>query len=308
MEIHSTHAPGIAPEEPTRDLLTIDVEDYFQVEAFADRISRSMWDQYPRRVRRNTERLLDLLAKYQQTATFFVLGWVAEREPALVRAIVEAGHEIGCHSYAHRRVFTLSPEEFRNDLKRAKAVLEHACGTQIFGYRAPTFSICANSLWALSILEEEGFAYDSSIFPVRHDLYGMPNTPRFAYRYELPNGRSIIEVPASTVRLFGHNFPAAGGGYLRHLPWRYTRWAIKRIHAEKQPVNVYLHPWEIDPEQPRINGSWKSTFRHYRGLHKTELRLREMLTLYRFEPMINFVQRIGKQTTTQALSTIAQAL
>lgn len=278
-----------------RDLLSIDVEDYFHVEAFADRVSRADWPQFTRRVRRNTERILELLTQYQQTATFFVLGWVAEREPGLVRAIADAGHELACHSHVHRRVFTLAPREFRDDLRRAKAAIEDAGGRQVLGYRAPTFSIRRDSLWALEILAEEGFLYDSSIFPIRHDLYGMPDAPRFVYEHALSNQMSIIEVPPSTVRLFGVNLGVAGGGYLRHLPMSYTRWGMRQIHQEKQPVNVYFHPWEIDLEQPRIEARLKSSFRHYRGLKNTEPRLRKLLAEGAFERIIDHVRRYLQQ-------------
>jgi polysaccharide deacetylase family protein (PEP-CTERM system associated) len=284
------------------DLLSIDVEDYFHVEAFAQRVSRHDWPKYESRVRKNTERILALLEQYRRKATFFILGWVAEQEPSLVRAIADGGHEVACHSYAHQRVFTLTPSEFRADLRRAKGVIEDAAGRQLFGYRAPTFSICKESLWALEILAEEGFLYDSSIFPIRHDLYGMPDAPRFPYKHTLGEGASIVEIPASVIRWFGVNWPVAGGGYLRHLPMQYTRAGMRQIRKYRQPVNVYFHPWEIDPEQPRIAARLKSRFRHYRGLHKTEPRLRQMLEDGRFEPMIEFVRRFlsAKQVRANA--------
>jgi polysaccharide deacetylase family protein (PEP-CTERM system associated) len=273
------------------DLLSIDVEDYFHVEAFADRVSRADWPQFESRVRRNTERILELLAEFKVSATFFVLGWVAEREPDLVRAIANAGHEVGCHSHLHRRVFTLTPGEFRDDLRRARAAIEEASGVQVAGYRAPTFSIGKDSLWALEILADEGFTYDSSIFPIRHDLYGMPEAPRFAWEHTLADGRKIVEVPPSTVRLFGSNLGVAGGGYLRHLPMWYTQAGMSQIHREKRPVNVYFHPWEIDPAQPRINASRKSALRHYRALDKMEPRLRRLLEQNRFGRMIDYVRQ-----------------
>jgi polysaccharide deacetylase family protein (PEP-CTERM system associated) len=274
-----------------RDLLSVDVEDFFHVEAFAERISQSEWPRFASRVRRNTQRVLELLAEYGQTATFFVLGWIAERDPALMRSIVESGHELACHSYAHRRVFTLSPQEFRDDLRRARIAIEDAGSVAVVGYRAPSFSIRTDSLWALEILAEEGFRYDSSVFPVRHDLYGMPNGPRFPYAHRLAGGNSIVEIPLSTVRLFGVNLGVAGGGYLRHLPMPYTRWGIRRIHFEQQPAHIYFHPWELDPEQPRIAGRARSRLRHYRGLRKTEPRLRALLASQRFGRLIDFVHR-----------------
>lgn len=277
--------------ETFSNLLSIDVEDYFHVEAFADRIPFSSWPQFSSRVRRNTERILEMLAEHGQHGTFFVLGWVAEREPGLVRAIAAAGHELACHSYAHRRVFTLTPKQFREDLRKAKNVIEDIAGIRIAGYRAPTFSIRKDSLWALEILAEEGCIYDSSVFPIRHDLYGMPEAPRFTFNYALPNGGSIVEVPPSTIRVWGANFAVAGGGYLRHLPMSYTNWGMRAIRKERQPVNVYFHPWEIDPAQPRLAGSWKSRFRHYSGLSKTEPRLRHLLAQGRFEPILSHVRR-----------------
>ncbi|HEX7287730.1 MAG TPA: XrtA system polysaccharide deacetylase [Candidatus Angelobacter sp.] len=282
------------------DLLSIDVEDYFHVEAFAGTVSRSEWPGFQSRVRRNTERILELLAEYKVPATFFVLGWVAEREPALVRAIAEAGHELACHSHLHRRVFTLAPEEFREDLCRAKGAIEHAGGMPVYGFRAPTFSIGRNSLWALQVLAEEGFLYDSSIFPIRHDLYGMPEAPRFTWEHALPDGGSIVEVPPSTVRLFRTNLGVAGGGYLRHLPMWYTHYGMRRIHQERQPANVYFHPWELDPDQPRIGASWKSSLRHYRGLEKMEPRLRRLLARNRFGRMIDHVREWRQREAQQA--------
>jgi polysaccharide deacetylase family protein (PEP-CTERM system associated) len=275
------------------DALSVDVEDYFHVEAFASKIPYSQWPQFPQRVRENTLRVLDLFAEHDCRATFFVLGWVAEREPRLVREIAERGHEVACHSYAHRRVFTMTRAEFREDLRRARAAIEDAAGLQIFGYRAPTFSIRRDSLWALEILAEEGFLYDSSIFPIRHDLYGSPGAPRFAHRMELSGGRSIVEVPMSTARLGSMNLPVGGGGYLRLLPMSYTRWALRWIHRrENQPAILYFHPWEIDLEQPRLVGSWKSRFRHYTGLKRMESRLRNLLRDGRYKPMIELVQRL----------------
>jgi polysaccharide deacetylase family protein (PEP-CTERM system associated) len=272
------------------DGLSVDVEDYFQVEAFADRIPRSEWIRFPSRVARNTERVLQLLAKHRARATFFLLGWVAEREPALVRAIVAAGHEVACHGHSHERVTTMTPAQFRDDLRRARQVIEDAGGVRVLGYRAPTFSIRRKNLWALEVLAEEGFVYDSSIFPIRHDLYGYPEFPRFPKRLRLRSGRSIFEIPLSTARLFGANLPCAGGGYLRLFPMAYTRWAVRRIHRrDGQPVIVYFHPWELDPDQPRISGKWKSRLRHYRGLRGFGRRLEELLAAGRFRPLIDLV-------------------
>jgi polysaccharide deacetylase family protein (PEP-CTERM system associated) len=287
----------IAPENssansrPT-DALSVDVEDYFHVEAFADRISPDRWVTFPSRVRCNCERVLGLLERHGWRATFFVLGWVAERDPELVREIARAGHEVACHSYAHRRVTSMRPEEFRDDLRRARGSIEDVTGTRVLGYRAPTFSINRRNLWAMEILSEEGFLYDSSIFPIRHDLYGYPEFPRFLQRMRLPSGREIVEVPMSTIRLGGINWPVGGGGYLRLLPLNYTTWAIQRIHEkDRQPVIFYFHPWELDLDQPRMDGNWKSKFRHYTGLSGMESRLEEVLRGGQFEPLSGLVAR-----------------
>ena len=274
------------------DALSVDVEDYFQVEAFAPYISRSSWPNYAPRVRENTARVLELFALHNVSATFFVLGWVAEQFPTLVRQIAVAGHEIACHGYDHRRVTTFTRDEFRDDLRRARAAIEDACGIRVEGYRAPTFSITRENIWALEVLAEEGFTYDSSIFPIRHDNYGIADAPRFPHRRQLPNGNSIFEFPMSTVRIAGMNVPVGGGGYLRLLPIQFTNWAVSRIHQQdRQPVVVYFHPWEVDPDQPRLRGPWKSRFRHYTNLNKTLPRLHELLSYGHFAPMADAMAR-----------------
>jgi polysaccharide deacetylase family protein (PEP-CTERM system associated) len=283
------------------DILTVDVEDYFHVEAFADRISRESWGRFSPRVRPNTERILRILAESGCRGTFFVLGWVAERDPRLVRQIADAGHEIACHSHLHRRVSTLTPEEFREDLRRARSAIEDAGGARVQGYRAPTFSIGRDNLWALEILSEEGFLYDSSIFPIRHDLYGFPGSPRFAYRVACRTERTFVEVPMTTVKVLGTTWPVGGGGYLRLLPMSYTRWSIERVHRkERQRFILYLHPWELDPEQPRIAARWTSRFRHYTGLRTMESRLRELLSTERFTPMIDLVSQLSSSEASRA--------
>lgn len=275
------------------DGLSVDVEDFCHVEAFADRITPEMWSHFPSRVADNTRRILELFESTGARATFFTLGWVAKHEPKLVREILSAGHEVGCHSYLHAPIWRMTPEEFRADTRRARCVIEDAGGQQVVGYRAPTFSMVRKSLWAIEVLAEEGFLYDSSIFPIRHDLYGFPEAQRFPHRWELSSGKSIFEIPLSSVRLWGINLPAAGGGYLRLLPMSYTRWAIRRIHRkDRQPVVVYFHPWEIDPDQPRLNGSWKSRLRHYTNLKTMERRLRELLASGRFVPLIDLVDQL----------------
>lgn len=262
--------------------MSVDVEDYFQVSAFEQAVDRSEWATRESRVCRNTERLLDIFDEYGVTGTFFVLGWVAEHHSALVRDIASRGHEIASHGYGHRLVYSQTPEAFRDDVRNAKRLLEDACGRAVVGYRAPSFSITDRSLWALDVLIEEGYHYDASIFPIRHDRYGIPNSPRQPYLLSRTSG-VLAEVPGSTVRLGSTNLPVAGGGYFRILPYWWTRWGIARLNTvERQPAVFYLHPWEIDPEQPRIHAGAVSRFRHYRNLHKTEQRLRTLLGDFRF--------------------------
>lgn len=265
--------------------LSVDVEDYFQVEAFADRIPAETWSSYPSRVLQNTERVLDLLVSTGTKATFFILGYVAERSPELVRRIAAAGHEVACHGYWHKRVNTMSPQQFREDLLRAKGAIEAAAGVKVSGYRAPTFSLVRESLWALDILAEEGFLYDSSVFPVRHDLYGVPDAPRVLYRWQCHDGRELFEIPPLTLHVMGFNLAAGGGGYLRILPMWVTRWALRQARSENRPAVIYFHPWELDASQPRLSGSWKSRFRHYRNLDKMEARLRALMHDRKFVTM-----------------------
>ncbi|EPR37243.1 polysaccharide deactylase family protein, PEP-CTERM locus subfamily [Desulfovibrio sp. X2] len=262
--------------------LTIDVEDYFHVTAFEKIVSRRDWDIYPLRVGDNTRRVLDLLDEHSLSATFFVLGWVAERDPALVREIARRGHEISCHGYGHELVYAIGPDAFREDVSHAKKLLEDLVGQPVLGYRAPSYSITADSMWALDILQELGFSYDSSIFPIRHDIYGVPGGERFPHRISR-NGGSILEFPLSTLNLraMGRTFtvPIAGGGYLRLLPAFVVRGGIRRINTqEKQPAVLYFHPWELDPEQPRIKAGLRSTFRHYLNLDGTEDKLRTLFS------------------------------
>ncbi len=263
-------------------IISVDVEDYFHVEAFARVVDRNNWGAYASRVERNTERILDLFDERQIKGTFFILGWVAERYPLLVRRITERGHEPACHSYWHRLIYKLTPEDFREDTLRAKNCIEQAAGAPIYGYRAPSFSITGRSVWALDVLAQLGFRYDSSVFPVKHDTYGVPDAPRRPFRIETPFG-PIVEFPMATFRFgSGPNFPIAGGGYLRMLPFAYTRMGVRRAWSEGLPVVSYIHPWEIDPEQPRIDAPLKSRLRHYTNLGKTEVRLRKLLALGEF--------------------------
>jgi len=275
---------------PITNALTVDVEEYFQVSGFEDVIPRSSWDTFETRVERSTDRLLDVFSRTDVTATFFALGWTAERHPDLIRRIRAAGHEVGCHSYAHRLVYQCSPDEFREDTRRAKGILEDILGEPVVGYRAPSFSITAKSLWALEILVEEGFQYDSSIFPVYRDRYGIPAAPRRPFKVVTSPGssttaeRSIMEFPLATVRTLGVNLPIGGGGYLRLVPdWVFYRAIGRVVEKDRVPAVLYIHPWELDPDQPRIrSGSWLSRFRHTVNLHTAEQKLTALLHRWRF--------------------------
>jgi len=262
--------------ESLKNVVSVDVEDYFQAEAWAQVVQRSDWDHCACRVEANTQRLLELFAAQMVHATFFVVGWVAERFPGLIREIDAAGHELACHSYWHRLIYQLSPKDFREDTQRAKKVIEQITGQPIYGYRAPTYSIVAGSLWALEILVELGFTYDSSIFPIHHDRYGIPWAPRKPFRIQTPAG-PLMEYPLTTFRIGNHNLPVGGGGYLRLLPQWYTRFGIRRARQEGLPIVAYVHPWEIDPSQPRLPGKLTSRLRHYTNLSKTYDRLNDML-------------------------------
>ena len=265
--------------------LTIDVEEYFQVSAFERNVKVDDWEKLESRVVNNTGRILDILAEFDTKATFFIVGWVAEKHPQLVRSIQKAGHLIGCHSYLHRKVYTLTPEQFREDTKRARELLEDVAGQPVVGYRAPSYSITKKSIWALEILAELGFRYDSSIFPIIHDNYGIPDSPRFPYLHPHIN---LYEYPISTAKVFGRTIPVSGGGYFRLFPYWFTKWALKLINEkEQQPFIFYLHPWEIDPDQPRFtSASVVSKFRHYNNLAKTEYRLRRLLGDFDFQPVM----------------------
>jgi polysaccharide deacetylase family protein (PEP-CTERM system associated) len=265
-------------------VLTVDVEDYFQVEAFAGSVDRESWTQWPSRVVANTQRVLDLFDEHNARGTFFIVGWVAARFPHLVREIQSRGHELACHSYWHRKVYSLSPDEFRKDTRQAKQVIEDAAGVAVSGYRAPSWSITKACLWALDILAEEGFTYDSSIYPIHHDLYGVPGARRFPYTHACANGLSLREYPPATLRLLGTNFPVAGGGYLRIFPSACTELAFRTFEdTYHERVVVYLHPWELDPEQPRIRGPLKSRLRHYTNLDRMSAKVGAVLSRHRFE-------------------------
>jgi len=277
--------PSSRQVDPTQivNAMTIDVEDYFHVEAFKNIIDRGDWDSLPRRVEANTDRLLLELADAKVKATFFTLGWIAERHPALIRRIVTQGHELASHGYAHIRADQQSPAEFRADVRRAKTLLEDAAGVAVHGYRAATFSIGRDNLWAFEILAGEGYRYSSSIFPVHHDLYGMPHAPRVPFTA----CSRLMEFPLTTVRLLGRNLPCAGGGYFRLLPYGLLTWAMRRVNqTDHLPCIFYLHPWEVDPDQPRQHAaSFKSRLRHYTNLNRTAGRLRCLLREFRWGRM-----------------------
>jgi polysaccharide deacetylase family protein (PEP-CTERM system associated) len=283
-----------------RNALTVDVEDYSQVSAFESVVQFPEWERYESRVELNTYRLLELLERHHTQATFFVLGWIAERYPALIRDISIRGHEVASHGYAHRRVYTQTPVQFREETRRSKRLLEDITGRSVLGYRAASYSITTQSLWALDILHEEGFAYDSSIFPIRHDRYGIPGAQRFCHVLNGPRGSCCVEFPPSTVVLLRTNVPIAGGGYFRLFPYRLTHWGVRRLNVkEHHPAMIYLHPWEVDPDQPRLPSGLLTRWRHYTNLHKVEGRLRRLLQDFPFGTMVQVLQERGFLQATQ---------
>ena len=278
---------------PITNALTIDVEDYFHVSAFADRIAARDWSSYESRVEQNTRRLLRLLDKHNVRATCFVLGWVAEQHPQLVRELADAGHEIGCHSYWHRLVYDLTPEEFREDTARSRDVLEEIIGDRVTLYRAPSFSITNRSLWALDILADLGFTMDSSVYPIHHDRYGIPGSNPHPHVINTSAGE-LIEFPGSICRVAGLNVPISGGGYFRLYPARVTSWLLQRtLQTTQQPFMFYIHPWEVDPDQPRLAGSFRSRLRHYQNLASTERKLDWLLPRFRFGTMSESLECCG---------------
>lgn len=264
--------------------LTVDVEEYFQVSAFESVISKEKWESMPWRVQANTECILSLFAQHNVRATFFILGWVAERIPQLVRQISDQGHEVASHGRQHTRVTEQSPTAFKHDITWTKALLEDRTGRPVLGYRAASFSIGASNLWALDVIAEAGYRYSSSIYPVHHDLYGMPEAPRFPFRIA---GGGLLEIPITTVRILGRNVPCGGGGYFRLFPYALSRWMFRRVNTlERQSALFYFHPWELDPEQPRIDGiSRKARFRHYLNLKRMQTRLQRLLGDFRWDRM-----------------------
>jgi polysaccharide deacetylase family protein (PEP-CTERM system associated) len=286
--------------------MTVDVEDYFHVAAFANDIARSDWDRMEYRAEANTQRLLRLFADTQVQATFFVLGWVAKRSPHLVREIQAAGHEIASHGMSHKLVYNQSPDEFAAETRDSKALLENITGTAVEGYRASTYSITKKSLWALDVLCNVGFKYDSSIFPIAHDKYGIPDAPQSPSVIAAPNGKRIVEFPMSTATLFGLRVPVSGGGYFRLLPYSVTRAGLRKLnHRLARPFVFYLHPWEVDPGQPRVETSALSRFRHYTNIGKCEARLRQLVSEFKFSTMKHVLTQQGlfdAQPSNQAIS------
>jgi polysaccharide deacetylase family protein (PEP-CTERM system associated) len=262
--------------------MSVDVEEHFQVSAFETTIGREQWDKTASRVEGNVDRILALFADAGVHATFFTLGWIAERYPACIRRIAAAGHEIASHGYQHVRVVNQNPGEFREDVARTKSILENLAGQPVSGYRAASYSITRENLWALEVLESVGYRYSSSIYPVHHDLYGIPEAPRFAFRRA---GGTLVEIPVTTCRILGRNWPCGGGGFFRLLPYALSRWAVRRVNTgDRQPAMFYFHPWEIDPDQPRVSHApLKSRLRHYLNLRRFEPRLKRLLVEFRWD-------------------------
>jgi polysaccharide deacetylase family protein (PEP-CTERM system associated) len=274
-----------------KNAMTVDVEDYFHVSAFSGSIDRAEWGSIEPRVYANTMKVLELLEHADCLATFFILGWVAERDPRIVKEIAGRGHEVACHGFSHELVYKQSPETFRAETARAKSLLEDICGQAVIGYRAASFSITSESTWAIPILAELGFRYDSSIVPVSHDLYGIPNASAEPHKIKTDGGKEIAEFPPSTVSLAGLRLPVGGGGYFRLFPYWFTRWALSRIHEVEQiPFSFYLHPWEVDTDQPRVRTNWKSRFRHYQNLGKSEVRFKRILNDFEFDTMASVLK------------------
>jgi polysaccharide deacetylase family protein (PEP-CTERM system associated) len=291
---------SFTPDRAVVNAMTVDVEDYFHVSVFDGLVPRERWTELESRVSANTDRLLGIFDEYRVHATFFVLGWVAERCPSLVARIAGMGHEVASHGYAHRLIYDQTPSAFREDVRRAKGLLESAASARVDGFRAPSYSITPRTLWALDVLIDEGYRYDASIFPIRHDRYGIPLSPRHPYVLTRGSG-SLIEAPASTVRVGPINLPVGGGGYFRILPYFWTRWGIARINErEGRPAIFYLHPWEVDPAQPPLPAGRLSRFRHYRNLDKTEARLRRLLQDFRFGQLRQILAGVQAEAPLEA--------
>lgn len=283
----------MAMTEQIKNALTIDVEDYFQVAALAEAVKYDDWSKMECRVEANTDRILSLFDKSGVKATFFTLGWVAERSPELVRRISDEGHEVASHGYSHQLIYNQTPDVFREETIRSKAILEDILGKPVTGYRAASYSITNQSRWALDILAEQGFTWDSSIFPVHHDRYGMPGTPRWPHRLITDKGYELAEFPLSTLKFPGYTLPIAGGGYFRLFPYWFSKFGLGSINRQGKPFVFYLHPWEVDPGQPRLNVKWFSRFRHYNNLDQCEVRLTRLLQHFSFTTMSDVLRDQG---------------
>jgi len=276
-----------------QNALTVDVEDYFQVSAFAKNVNQNDWDKYPLRVEKNTRRLMDMFDEAQVKATFFVLGWVADRNRELVKEIAQRGHEVASHGYSHQLIYNQSLDVFREETIRSKLLLEDIVQAPVRGYRAASYSITKDSLWALDVLAEAGFDYDSSIFPVRHDRYGIHDAKEIPHILKTPQGHSIVEFPLSTAKVFNYKLPVAGGGYFRLYPYALTRAGLRQVNSRQQPFIFYLHPWEIDPDQPNVETGWISRFRHYNNLDKCESRLQRLMKDFQFGTAWQVLENLG---------------
>lgn len=282
--------------DPVINGLSVDIEDWFQVGAFEQCIARGDWDSLERRVEANTERVLALFERAGVKGTFFTLGWVAERAPGLIRRIVDAGHELASHGYDHKRVFLMNADEFAADLAKARKLLEDAGGVAVSGYRAPSFSIDARTPWAHAVLADAGYRYSSSVAPVVHDHYGWPDSPRFAWR---PVGHApLIELPVTTAKLAGRTLAAGGGGFFRMLPYGFSRWAVRQVNGLGQPAILYFHPWEVDPDQPRVrHAPLRSKLRHYSRLAAMEGKLERLLGDFRWDRIDRLIDRLAPAET-----------
>jgi polysaccharide deacetylase family protein (PEP-CTERM system associated) len=288
---------------PLKHCLSFDVEEHFQVSAFESPMRRQHWDMYESRVERNTSKILDILVRHETKATFFILGWVGERFPQLVKQIASAGHEIASHGYQHEMITAQTPASFRDDVRKAKSILEQIISGPVCGYRAPSFSITEETTWAISILAEEGYLYDSSIFPIFHDRYGIPSASPYVHQLRTESG-NLWEVPPSVARVMGLSVPVAGGGYFRLYPYFLLRMLLRRIAAGDVPLVMYLHPWELDPDQPRMDGPLVSRIRHYQNLGRTEKRLHKLLNDFDFAPIRSAIAPL-RRLCHQDQSTVA---
>ena len=278
---------------PDLAAFSVDVEDYFQVEALRSFCPRSKWESFEDRTERNTERVMELLASHSAKGTFFILGWTAKRHPDLVRRIASEGHEVASHGYDHELIYNLDPQAYREDIRRARELLQDLSGQEVIGYRAPSYTIMTRTLWALPILVDEGYRYDSSIFPIARRRYGMPKARRWPHRMDLDDGRSLAEFPLPTIRFGPLNLPATGGAYLRLLPFGLQKWAVMRMLRDRRPFVLTIHPWELDPDQPRFPVGLRTRWTHYHNLHRASARLGNLVGCARFCPMAQILKNVG---------------